>query len=100
MNFVKTIALAASLTAILLGGNTASAQYRLPASHNKQHKDLIADQRPAGIDIKTAKINSFANDVRRREALQDNELFNYNFESQSEPLGTPHSVHGCWRNSL
>ena len=83
MNFVKTIALAASLTAILLGGNTASAQYRLPASHNKQHKDLIADQRPAGIDIKTAKINSFANDVRRREALQDNELFNYNFESQS-----------------
>lgn len=83
MNFVKTIALAASLTAILLGDNTASAQYRLPASHNKQHKDLIADQRPAGIDIKTAKINSFANDVRRREALQDNELFNYNFESQS-----------------
>ncbi len=83
MNFTKKIALAASLSAILLTGVSASAQYRLPASHNQQHNALIADQRPAGIDLKSAKINSFANDVRAREALQDNELFNYNFSSQS-----------------
>lgn len=83
MNFIKRIATAASLTALLFTSNSAFAQYRLPASHNKQHKDLIADQRPAGIDIKAAKINSFANDVRNREALQDNELFNYNFSCQS-----------------
>ncbi len=83
MNLIKKIATAASLTALIFANNVASAQYRLPASHNQQHKDLIADQRPAGIDIKAAKINSFANDVRNREALQDNELFNYNFNSQS-----------------
>lgn len=84
MNFIKTIALAASLTAVLFSTNSASAQYRLPASHNKQHNALIADQRPAGIDIQSAKINSnIANDVRQREALHDNELFNYNFNSQS-----------------
>lgn len=83
MNFLKTIATAASLTTLLFISHNASAQYKLPASHNKQHSDLIADQRPAGIDIKAAKINSFANDVRQREALQDNELFNYNFSSQS-----------------
>lgn len=83
MTFFKTIATAASLTAILLCASSASAQYRLPASHNQQHNSLIADQRPAGVDIKSAKINSYADDVRKREALQDNELFNYNFSSQS-----------------
>lgn len=84
MNFIKTIAIAASLSALLFSSNNASAQYRLPASHNNQHKALMADQRPAGIDIQSAKINSnIANDVRHREALHDNELFNYNFNSQS-----------------
>ena len=51
MNFIKTAALAASFGAMILSGFTASAQYRLPASHNQQHNALIADQRPAGIDI-------------------------------------------------
>ena len=84
MNFIKTAALAASFGAMILSGFTASAQYRLPASHNQQHNALIADQRPAGIDIQSAKINSnIAADVRQREALYDNELFNYNFNSQS-----------------
>lgn len=84
MNFKKTIALAASLTAIFFSATQAQAQYRLPASHNQQHNALIADQRPAGIDIKSAKINSnLAADVRQREALYDNELFNYNFNCQS-----------------
>lgn len=83
MNFIRKIALAASLTAVIFSATEAKAQYKLPASHNQQHNALIADQRPAGIDIKSAKINSYANDVRNREALQDNELFNYNFDSQS-----------------
>ncbi len=84
MTFIKKIALAASLTAAIFASEQASAQYRLPASHNQQHNALIADQRPAGIDIQSAKINSnIANDVRQREMLQDNELFNYNFNSQS-----------------
>lgn len=83
MILVKKIALAASLTATIFATETAVAQYRLPASHNQQHNALIADQRPAGVDIKSAKINSLANDVRKREALYDNELFNYNFNCQS-----------------
>lgn len=83
MIFIKKIALAASLTAILLSASSASAQYRLPASHNQQHNSLIADQRPAGVDIKAAKLNSYADEIRKREALQDDELFNYNFSSQS-----------------
>lgn len=84
MNLFKTVALAVSFGAMILSGFSASAQYRLPASHNQQHNALIADQRPAGIDITSAKINSnIANDVRQREALYDNELFNYNFNCQS-----------------
>ncbi len=84
MIFIKKIALAASLASAIFATEQASAQYRLPASHNQQHNALIADQRPAGIDIQSAKINSnIANDVRQREMLHDNELFNYNFNSQS-----------------
>lgn len=83
MTFIKKIATAASLTALILSATNAQAQYHLPASHDKQHNQLIADQRPAGVDIKAAKINSYADEIRKREALQDNELFNYNFSSQA-----------------
>lgn len=84
MNLVKTIALAATLVSTVFVSENASAQYRLPASHNSQHNQLIADQRPVGVDIKSTKIpNQVAAEVRNREALYDNELFNYNFSAQT-----------------
>lgn len=84
MNLVKTIALATTLVSTVFATENASAQYRLPASHNSQHNQLIADQRPVGVDIKSAKFNNqVATEVRNREALYDNELFNYNFSAQT-----------------
>lgn len=84
MNLVKTIALAATLVSTVFATENAAAQYRLPASHTSQHNQLIADQRPVGVDIKSAKFNNqVATEVRNREALYDNELFNYNFSAQT-----------------
>lgn len=67
----------------LAAGLSVSAQYRLPQSHSNQHSDLIANQRPAGVDFNKIKLSGIINDVSRREALQDNEVFSYNWESQS-----------------
>ncbi len=82
MQFFKKIALAMGAAAIV--SMSASAQkFHLPASHKDQHKDLIANQRPAGVDLKTIKMNSYLNDVKKREALHDNEVFSYNWDSQA-----------------
>lgn len=60
----------------------ASAQYKLPSLHSNQHENLIANQRPAGAEIKVNNMKAFLNDLREREAEQDNEIFNLNWDSQ------------------
>ncbi len=61
----------------------SAQQYRLPASHAHQHENLIANQRPVGIDANTAKLNSYLNDITQREALIDDEIFANYWDSQS-----------------
>lgn len=84
MQILKKIALATGTAAVMLFSALPSmAQYRLPASHNNQHENLIANQRPVGIDLNAAKLNSYLKDITEREALMDDEIFTYNWDSQS-----------------
>lgn len=71
-----------SLTALLLAV-PGYAQFKLPNTHNAQHKDLIAHQRPAGVAAKSLSSMSYLEDLRKREAFQDNEIFTEYWESQA-----------------
>lgn len=71
-----------SLTAFLLAA-PAYAQFRLPTTHNAQHKDLIAHQRPAGMAAKSISSMSYLEDLRKREAMQDNEIYTEFWGSQA-----------------
>ena len=62
---------------------TASAQkFHLPATHTSQHKDLIANQRPMSIKTKAEADRRLLEDVRRREALTDSEIYGEYWESE------------------
>ncbi|MCM1484334.1 MAG: M23 family metallopeptidase [Muribaculaceae bacterium] len=80
MTFKRISAILLAAVAVSMG---AQAQYRLPASHSRQHESLLSHQRPAAADYKVQPKDNILNDLREREALQDNEIFNYNWASQS-----------------
>lgn len=73
----------ASVISILCAAIPAVAQFHLPASHTTQHESLIANQRPAGVDINTIKINAYANEATEDITDFEDDIFNYNWESQS-----------------
>lgn len=68
---------------MVLSSASVSAQYRLPASHTRQHESLLSHQRPSAADYKVQSKENLIDEIREREALQDDEIFNYNFSSQS-----------------
>lgn len=81
---IKKIALASGIAIMtLVSAMSVSAQYRLPASHSNQHDNLIANQRPVGVDLNSLKMKGYINDIRKREALHDNEVFTQYWESQA-----------------
>ena len=66
MPFIKRITLIAT-SAIAMAAvcvPQASAQYKLPSLHSNQHENLIANQRPAGAEIKVNNMKAFLNDLR------------------------------------
>lgn len=66
MPFIKKISLIAT-SAIAMAAlclPQASAQYKLPSIHGNQHENLIANQRPAGAEIKVNNMKAFLNDLR------------------------------------
>lgn len=71
-----------SLAAVLIA-SPGFAQFRLPTTHNAQHKDLIAHQRPAGAAAKSISSMSYLEDLRKREAMQDNEIYTEYWGSQA-----------------
>lgn len=81
MNLIKNIVKSAAITAMMLIPVGMQAQFKLPDSHNKQHSELIAHQRPVGVDLNTLKLNSL--NESREMLVDDSDLFNYNWESQS-----------------
>lgn len=68
---------------------TASAQtFHLPKSHKSQHKELLANQRPMAAAVKTDASARLMEDVRRREAAENPDIFGVAWESQSvNPYG-------------
>ncbi len=73
------------LTFAAIASPEASAQYKLPSLHSNQHESLIANQRPAGAEIKVNHMKAFLNDLRERESeLElDNEIFSFHWNSES-----------------
>lgn len=84
MQFIKRIAIITSAIASLLIPATAAAQFRLPAQHADRHNSLIANQRPAGVNIEKFKFQALTNHHKPAAVSEDlAELFNYNWECQS-----------------
>lgn len=86
MQIVKNIVTILSLAALAVMPLKSVAQFHLPAQHAKQHNALIANQRPAGVDLDKLKIN----ELRQKSLLlnnsiddDDEDIFNYNWDSQS-----------------
>lgn len=80
MQFLKRISFL-GLAMSLLASVPAEAQFQLPTSHNNQHQTLIANQRPAGVDLEALKISALKN--QQAIDLAEDDLFNYNWSSQS-----------------
>lgn len=81
MQLIKTTAVAAAVIAMLCV-SPVSAQFRLPTPHTDQHNNLIANQRPAGVDIEKAKFDAMRQQ-KPELAVDEEDLFNYNWSSQS-----------------
>lgn len=79
MKFASKLVLT-TLTDIALAAPGVSAQFKLPTTHNAQHKDLLAHQRPAGV---SAKSLSYLEDLRKRESFQDNEIYTQFWNSEA-----------------
>lgn len=78
MNFkaIAVLALSALATA-----TTAQAQYKLPASHSRQHQSMLALQHPAASQVKKEASKNIISEIEEREAFQDNEIFAVNWDS-------------------
>ncbi len=74
--------LIATFSALAIAVPGVNAQFKLPASHKNQHKDLIAHQRPAGMAAKAMGSMGYLEDLRKRESFQDNEIYTEYWGSQ------------------
>lgn len=85
MNFFKSIILTVSSLALMAFSPVeANAQYRLPASHTRQHNSLLANQRQVGDKFRLEAGAALYNSVREREdaAELDDDVFGQYWESQ------------------
>lgn len=60
---------------------SVSAQLRLPSSHNAQHSELLASQKPIGTEI-SAINNALYNELSEREGFDDNEIYSQFWENE------------------
>lgn len=82
MNILQKLIMPAAAAIMLLTGSAgASAQLRLPDSHENQHQELLAAQRPIAADIQLVNTNKFI-EALRAEDLMDNEVYGEFWESQ------------------
>ena len=64
--------LTAITCAVLLCSASAFAQYKLPQSHDKQHSELLASQKPMAADIKVSNVLRYMSELQKT-ALPDEE---------------------------
>lgn len=83
MNFLKIkMVLAIAMMAGAMTTDTA-AQYRLPASHTRQHENMLAHQRTVVDEVKKNASKNVVSEIKEREAYQDNDVFTKYWGSQS-----------------
>lgn len=82
MKILKKLTITAAAAFIIAAGTfSASAQLRLPESHENQHQELLAAQRPIAADIQLVNTNKFIESLRADDLL-DNEVYSELRESQ------------------
>lgn len=74
---IRAVGIVLAMIAIAI--TPATAQLRLPASHNKQHKELLAHQRPMSRQIHNDNKRRLNEELREREA--DSDIFGQYWES-------------------
>lgn len=85
-----------SSSVILLSalGLQTAAQTKLPSSHNAQHSELLASQKPIGSEI-SAINDALFDELSEREGFEDNDIFAQYWESEMvNPYGNivvPHT---------
>lgn len=80
----KIIAVAAAALVAM----SAQAQRQLPAGHNSQHNSLLASQDASVNPFKLENNSRLLQDIKQREEMYDNDIFNTAWESQSvNPYG-------------
>lgn len=66
----------------------AQAQYKLPDTHNNQHQDLLASQKPLAADINVANTLKYLSELNKVERPDASEIYGEYWESQSvNPYG-------------
>ena len=82
MKIIKKLTITAAAAFIIAASSfSASAQLRLPESHENQHQELLAAQRPIAADIQLVNTNKFIESLRADDLL-DNEVYSEFWESQ------------------
>ncbi len=93
MNFIKLACImkrsAVLLIAVAVTTAASMAQgYHLPTSHNIAHNYLLANQTPVSNMLKLERSQKFIEDINKREAMNDNEIFSMCWDSQAvNPYG-------------
>lgn len=87
MTLIKNIAIA-TVSLIATAILPVQAQYRLPDTHNNQHQDLLASQKPLAADINVANTLKYLSELSRVEKPDEDEVFGEYWNSQSvNPYG-------------
>ena len=82
MSIIRNITIiAASVMAMAL--STASAQYRLPDTHNNQHQNLLAEQKPLSADIAVTNTLKSLSALSRGARPDESEVYGEYWESAS-----------------
>ena len=80
MQLIKT---ALTLIATALITTAAQAQYKLPASHNNQHDELLASQKPLSADVKVANVLKYISELNKVDLPDEDEVYGDYWESSS-----------------
>lgn len=67
--------LTAITCAVLLCSASALAQYKLPQSHDKQHSELLASQKPMAADIKVSNVLRYMSELQKTALPDEEEVF-------------------------
>lgn len=67
--------LAAVAGFVILCSASVSAQYKLPQSHDKQHSELLASQKPMAADIKVTNVLRYISELQKTALPDEDEVF-------------------------